>query len=770
MKRESLEKLEFYKVIDEIAGYSHSEATRDSIRRIAPSRDIKSILNRYGQIRELKRLRDEGFPLNIHDFHDISGILERVRPEGVALEPDELLLLLPVLRLIEDLSEVINREGLLYLRDLARGISGFPMIRARIERTVDDEGRVLDSASPALSDLRIKRRSLEKKIRKRLEEIMVDRSIAPFLQDNFISMRSGRWVIPVRMDAKGEVKGIVHDVSRSGDTAFIEPVEITGLSNELENTIAVERAEELRILRSISDLIRSEAAEIKKQFDILVSIDLLNSIVLFSERIKANIPVINESGFLSLYGARHPLLILSRDVTDVVPLSVEVEQSRRVVVISGPNAGGKTVAVKTVGLLTAMALSGIPVPASASSSIPVFRDLYVDIGDEQSIAGNLSTFSGHIRHITDILLKAGGEDLVILDELGTGTDPSQGAALGCAILEELRERNCLVFATTHLIDIVGYVYSTKGMINASMEFDHITLSPLYRLRIGEPGESHALEIAERLGLPGGIIARARMRLGKSADIYNLIKKLNDKRDNYERLIKEGEAMMQRLKEQEERLRDMQRELERQKKDMLRKAYEEAREIVSNIKRKVSRLIEERRFKDLTEIDKKVEKRLRLLSDEPLMDINAIKVGDLVYVRSAGEDLKVTKVLKEKGAVKVRIRNMEVMVPVGELSTPKGVSLKETGGVNLDAVELPELELNILGFRVDEGLSRLETYLNRAFLSGLREIRVIHGIGKGVLLRAVRDYLKGHRLVESFTPAGDGQGGNGVTIVKIVPRL
>ncbi|MFN3480897.1 MAG: endonuclease MutS2, partial [Thermodesulfovibrionales bacterium] len=366
MEREALKSLEFYRIIDDLAGHCHSEATVDLIRNISPFNDINSIHERFGQIKEIMRLREEGNPLGLYDFHDISGLIEKVRPEGIALETKDLLLLLPILRLVEDISGFLRGRNLIYLKPLSEGLSGFPFIRSRIERTIDNDGNILDSASPTLSDLRNKKRSLEKRIRRRLEEIIADKRIAPFLQDNFISMRSGRWVIPVRMDSKGEVKGVVHDVSRSGDTAFIEPVEIIGLSNELENIIAEEKVEELRILRGISDMIRAEAGEIERQFRILVTIDLINSIALFSERIKAQIPDINESGFLRLHDARHPVLLISRRYEEIVPLNIEVK-SERVVVITGPNAGGKTVAVKTVGLLTAMALSGIPIPADSSS-------------------------------------------------------------------------------------------------------------------------------------------------------------------------------------------------------------------------------------------------------------------------------------------------------------------------------------------------------------------------------------------------------------------
>lgn len=774
MDRIAFKGLEFYKIIEEIARYSHSDSTRELINSISPFGDVDSVLKRFGQIREIMRLRDDGSRLSLYDFHDISSIIEKVRPEGSAVDPEDLLLLLPVLRLIEEVSEVLNEKDLVYLKPFSEGLSGFSFIRVKIEKTIDNEGNILDSASPYLAELRNKKRSLERRIKKRLEELMMDKRIATFLQDSFISMRSGRWVIPVRMDSKGEVKGIVHDVSRSGDTAFIEPVEIIGISNELENIIAEEKVEELRILREVSRLIRAEAEEIERQFKIIVTVDLLNSIVLFSENIRARIPDINRSGLLRLYEARHPILLISKKEEDIVPLSIEVGKSNKVMVITGPNAGGKTVAVKTVGLLTAMSLSGIPIPASQSSSIPLVKNIYVDIGDEQSIVDNLSTFSAHVRQISGILSKAGPEDMVIIDELGTGTEPSQGAALGCAILEELRDRGAIVFATTHLVDIVGFVYSSPGMINASMEFDQKTMSPLYRLKIGEPGESHAFDIVIRYGFPEAIIEKARSRLGEGSDLYKLINELTDKRNKYESLIKEEQERVEKLRTQETRIRNMFNDLERESKEILKRAYKEAEEIVFDVRKRLNLIMQQMKVKDprlltkeIEKIDKEIEGKIRDLSDEPVMDINNINEGDIVFVKSVGEDLEVIRVLKEKEAVRVRLRNMEIEVTLEDLCPPKGSTKNDREGIFVDADVNVGEEFNIMGLRVDEGVRKLESFLNHAFLKDLKEVRVIHGIGKGILLKAVKEYLKGHELVEDFYSDESGQG---VTIIKLASKV
>lgn len=773
---ESLKRLDFDKILDMISEYCHSEATRELIRGLSPFNDLESIKERFGQIREIRRMREEGSDLLFYDFEDISGIIDRVRPEGVALDSKDLLILLSVFRLLDGILEVFNKSSLPYLGPLLKGVSGFVTIRSRIERTIDEEGNILDLASPLLKEIRNNKRAVERRIKKRLKELITDKRIAPFLQDSFISMRSERWVIPVRMDSKGEVKGVVHDVSRSGDTAFIEPMEIIGLSNELENIIAEERVEELRILREISDLIRKDADEIMRQFSILLKIDLLNSITLFCEGIKAEIPDINDSGLLRLKEARHPLLMMTKNDDEVIPLNIDIKESERIMVVTGPNAGGKTVAVKTIGFLTEMALSGIPIPASSSSSIPLIKNIYVDIGDEQSIIDNLSTFSGHIRRISDIISRVGPGDMVIMDELGTGTDPSQGASLGCSILEELRDKGAIVFATTHLLDIVGFVYTEEGMINASMEFDQRTLKPLYRLRIGEPGESHAFEIALRCGLSEDIIERARSRFTKGSNLYNLINELKEKVNHYNGLIREEQLRLDRLVQQEEEIRRKLDLTEKERKEILRKAHEEAKDMLIDMKRRLNCLMEEARVKklqivtkEIADIHNNIEERIRFLKDEPLMNLEDIKEGNMVFVKSIGEDLRVSKVLIGKRAVRVRLKNMEVEVPLEDISLPRG---KETvtKGFSVAIEEKVEDELNIMGLRVEEGIRRLEPFLNHAFLHGLREVRIIHGIGKGLLLKAVREYLKGHELVEKFGPSEIGKGGEGVTIVRMASRL
>jgi DNA mismatch repair protein MutS2 len=506
----TLELLEFRKLLRIISQYANSEASSKEVLKIQPLYDKTEVEKRQRQISEIRRTSQQGMPIGLSAFHDISGLFPRIKPEGSVLEAVELSEIVPFLSISLDISlNMKERSDLPYLKEITDHLTGFPDILNLLKRSIDSDGNILDSASFLLSDLRKKIKKLEVRIRKNLEEMVRDERISSLLQDDFVTVRSGRWVIPVRMDSKGMVPGVVHDVSKSGETAFIEPLSIINLANELENLNADQKAEEIRILRSICSRIRSVVLEMESEFKTLVYLDLLNSIAQFADLLNMKAPQINAANAIVLRQGRHPLLQLSLKKSgkerQVVPLDVELGGENTVMVITGANAGGKTISIKTIGLLLLMAVSGMPVPADSTSSFPLTRKLLADIGDEQSIENNLSTFSAHISNISQILRETDSGSVILIDELGTGTDPEEGAALACAILKKTKQSGALVFATTHLSDIKGFVHRTEGMLNASMEFDQRTFTPLYRLRTGEPGQSHALEMAKQYGIPDILI-------------------------------------------------------------------------------------------------------------------------------------------------------------------------------------------------------------------------------------------------------------------------
>ncbi len=777
-KGDALQVLEFDKILDAISKFSNSDASKRHILSITPFNNKDDIEKRFRLIHEILRLSHDGMPLKLSFFQDISELIKKIKPEETFLEPNELLSILTVLKIISSIIlQLKEKDGIPFLKELTIHLTGFPEILKLIEETIDNEGNIVDNASPTLNHLRHQIRFIEKNIKKRLEEIVREKRIVTFLQDNFISQRSGRWVIPVKIDSKGHVPGVVHDISRSGETAFIEPLEIIGIANELENLVAEEKAELIRILKSITQKIRAVSDAILSQYNTIVYLDVLNSIARFSDHMKMNIPEINNESFIRLIKARHPLLLLfEKDNAHekVVPLDLELGGKNRVMVITGPNAGGKTIAIKTVGLLVCMALSGLPVSCDSSSTFPVLNKVLVDIGDEQSIENSLSTFSAHISNISNILELADSKTVVLLDELGTSTDPIQGAAIACAILEKLQVKGALVFSTTHIIDIAGFVHRKEGMINASMEFDSNTLSPLYRLKVGEPGQSYALEISRRYGMPEDILVSAKEKLDSmKIEFHNLVKEMQEKNIKYENALIEIQKYQKELKEKEELLSEKIEEIEKKKKDILKDTYESALKIISDTKRQVNILIEKAKRGAKYDVKKALKKeeqvfvdKLKEYSLDEAIPIENIKQGDIVFVKSVGYDAKVLIVDKKHNSLKVRLWNKEIEVPLSDIKYPKGIYPED--GIVKDfkgePVEDIPFQLNVVGLKVDEALSRLEPFLNHAFMENISEVTIIHGVGTGTLLRAVRDYLKGHPLVKGIRKGEASEGGNGVTFV------
>ncbi len=782
----SLETLEFDKLLGVIADFAKSDASGRAILNISPLKSTKDINERLRLIEEIRLMSQKGRPLSVSPFSDISPILQKVRPEGAVLDPHELSGFMAFLSTASSLlSQVKDNKDLPFLNALIEDLTGHPDLLRILKQSIDSEENILDSASFTLSDLRTKIKTLENRIRKKLEEMVRDERVAVFLQDDFITQRSGRWVIPVRMDSKGQVSGVVHDVSKSGETAFIEPLKIISLSNELENLIAEQKAEEIRILRNISSKIRAVASEIELEFKTVVYLDVLNCIACFADKLDMESPMINEQGVTNLVRARHPLLMLALkkrgELQHIVPVDVRLGGDNTVMVITGPNAGGKTITIKTIGLLLVMALSGMPVPADSSSSIPLIRNLLVDIGDQQSIENNLSTFSAHVSNISEILKNADSETITLIDELGTGTDPDEGAALACAVLKELKNKGALVFATTHLTEIKSFVHKTEGMLNASMEFDQKTLTPLYQLRMGEPGQSHALETAKRYGLPESIIESAKDILGvRKIEMDSLIYDLNEKRRQYEKALNELQLQQSEMEKKERLFAEKLSEAESCQNEILSNSYKEASEIILNTKREMHALVDELKkkgkdkfrevLKHVESIQESVSEKIRELdkNNKSAPSIDELKEGDIVFIRTIGHDASIIKINRKDNCLRVRAGSIEMEVPLSEVGFKKDLSAEvEKGGIQVERLdEAVPSEINIVGLRVDEALSRLEPFLNHASLAGFSEITIIHGVGAGILSRAVREYLTGHPLVRNFRSGTQTEGGAGVTIVSM----
>jgi len=782
----TLELLEYHKLLHILAEPVHSPATLQAVLDIRPLDDLSEIRQRQRLVEEIRRLAIEGTPLRFFPFADMKPFLEQVRPEGAVLEGLDLSAVMIVLRLSSSLSSQIQEaEDFPNLKNQTQKLKGFPDLLAYLERALDQEGNILDQASPWLAELRREIRQLEAQIRRKLEEIIREPQVAAFLQDDFITQRSGRWVIPVRMDSKTQVPGVVHDVSRTGETAFVEPLNILSLANQLENLTAEQKAEEIRILKELSSMIRRRADDLEKEQEILVHLDLLFCLAHLADRLRMETPEVHRGKDIRLIKARHPLLTLSfmkkGTGREVVPLNLDLGKSTSVMVITGVNAGGKTIALKTTGLLLVMALSGMPVPADSASRFPLLSDLPADIGDEQSIESSLSTFSAHISRITEIFNRADDKTLVLMDELGTSTDPVEGAAIACAVLKHLLDKGALVLATTHLTEIKGFVHRTEGMVNASMEFDQKSLCPLYQLRIGEPGQSHAIEIARQYGLPEAILETAqRLLSGREEGFEQLVADLNQKRLDYETKLQSLTGQEEALAGKIKRIEILQAETEHQIKERLALSFQEALDLAGQTRRRFNQLLDE--FKKMEKADRKkalqklreeeeaLSRKLRsiqgLSEDRP--DLESLKEGDRVLIRSLGSEAEILAVYPKQKRLKVVAEGREIEVSVSDLGIPKGKieSVKKLLPTIRVSREAALSRINLIGRRVEEALSQIEPFLNHASLAGLAEITIVHGVGTGTLAKAVREYLKGHPLVNRFRKGERSEGGDGVTVVSL----
>jgi DNA mismatch repair protein MutS2 len=772
ISKETLQGLEFDRILEHVATLAHCLASHNAALAIAPLSGKPEMEQRLGLVQEIRSLTRQGIALKLAAFEDITRQIRAVRPAGSVISPLELQHFIPTLRVMSALRAQINfRTDIPLLIEHAGVITGFPDILNPLEHTVNAEGEILDSASRLLADLRGRKKGLTARIKRRLEEIVRERHTAIFLQDDFITQRSGRWVIPVRMDSKGMVPGVVHDVSNTGETAFMEPLEIIGLANELENLAADERAEEIRVVRQICDWIREDADQMLEQFQALVRLDVLNCIAELSDTLRCETPIISDTQRLELKSARHPILTLMG--RDVVPLDMELSGEHGVMVVTGPNTGGKTIAIKSAGLLSVMALCGMPVPALPGTTLPLVANILVDIGDEQSIAQSLSTFSAHISKISSIMAQAGRGTLVLLDELGTGTEPGQGAAIACAVLKELQGKGALVVATTHLTEIIGFVQRETGMVNAAMAFDRERLVPLYRLTVGEPGESHALEIASRYGLPEHVVRFARGMIGTmEADFHALLRELKDKRAQLERTLEDLAQREEHLVRGERDLATRAAQAEQLVKSAKEKGYLEAQEVLRRARREVNAIIEQARQDKakeakalLDQAEQQVEEVLAELHPEEELAADQVEVGRTLYVKPLNCDAQILSVDRRAGRVRVRAGSMELEVAIGALAKRRGKEHKVQQKKRAIQEEQPEpaSEINLLGMRVEEALDELERFLNHATLARKPEVRIVHGKGTGALMRGVRGYLDGHPLVAEFRPGERYEGGEGVTV-------
>jgi len=803
MDSKTLNVLEYPKILDKLAGYCDFSASMELARELEPTHSYDLAVSRLAETTEARRLLSTQ-DVSIGAAHDIRPAADLAARSGV-LDPQALLDVKSTLIACRELKKTFEKKEAEFQRlfQIAVGLPDSHGIVDAITRVLSERGEVLDSASVKLADIRRNLRVAHDRLMSRLQRYVTDSKTVSMLQESIITQRDGRYVIPLRAEFKGKIKAIVHDQSSSGATLFIEPLPIVEANNEIRELQLAERDEERRILAEVSSLVGAHAVEMKYGVENLAVLDLAFAKAKYADDLRASEPILHErrderkknqdaplSSFtLRLLQARHPLL----DSATVVPVDVDPREGTRAIVITGPNTGGKTVSLKTVGLLVLMAQSGLHISAQSGSELPFFHSVYADIGDEQSIEQSLSTFSGHITNIIRILKQIDHRSLVIFDELGSGTDPQEGAAIARAILSHLLEIGCMTLVATHYPELKTFAHSTEAVVNASLEFDIKTLRPTYKLTIGLPGRSNALAIAQKLGLPQAIIESARAEINPldlRAD-----KLLDDIRKERNRTSREREKLEKQRARLEAQNLDLEKRLEKiedERRETLAKARAEGELEVAVLKRNIDSLksqlkkasqplqaikaIEEKMEKMEEKVEAPVERSP--VQAERSTSNTALKLGEKVTVSTLNADGVVTALGESDaevqiGTIRVRAKMSELLRRNGEpASEPK----KADGGrkpavsstVNRPSATSPGMEVDLRGLMSEDALDKMERYLEQAYLAGLPWVRIIHGKGTGKLRQAVRDALRGHAYVKSFEEGAHTEGGEGVTVAKLNP--
>jgi DNA mismatch repair protein MutS2 len=789
----SLEMLEFPQIAEIIAGFTSFSAGRALAAGLQPSADYEQVSLLLRQSAEARRLLaiDSAFSIGgVNDIREAAVMAAR----GKVLEPLVLLEVRQTLAAMRHLRASLEKVSgdFPLLWEIAAGIVVFRDIEKAIDGCLSPNGEVLDSASPKLAAIRRQLREVRQQLLDRLKVTMESPRGRTVVQEPIITEREGRYVIPVRIEHRKEIKGIVHDVSNSGATVFIEPWVAVDLGNTLRELEVEEGREIERILSGLSAQVGAGQTEITQGIARTAALDLAMAKARYARRVNATEPLITGADegkpvsaasdrVLRLVQARHPLL-----ADKAVPLSVEIGRDFSVLVVTGPNTGGKTVALKTVGLLSLMAQAGLPIPAAPESQIPVFDNVFADIGDEQSIEKTLSTFSWHIGNITRIINSTTGKSLVLLDELGTSTDPTEGSALARAILLHFHSRGAMAIVTTHFSDLKAFAHTTPGLQNASLDFDQATLTPTYHLTVGIPGGSNALATAERLGLPREIVAAAREMLTKGsqemeallASLVEEKKQVETCRDDLKRQSAEAARRNAELEKERRRLAAEEREAIQQSRD---KVVQEAAAVLQELRQAATVLRREQtgqRVEEARQAIATARERLRSEAWQPKAapetagtgDDERIRVGDTVRVKEASLQAIVISISEETQQLEAQAGQAKLRLglqSVEKVKAPRSMSGPEYRPVGRPSLGRPvPMELDLRGKRAEEVVPALDSYLNSASLANLSEVRIIHGMATGVVRKIVRETLATHPLVKSFRPAEKGEGGDGATVATL----
>jgi DNA mismatch repair protein MutS2 len=789
MDDKSLGMLEFPRIREILAGYTSFSASHELATSLRPLLDyerISLLLRQTAEARELLGL-DKGF--SIGGVLDIREIVKMAALESI-LEPQSLLEVQHTLAAFHELRHYFNdlSDDFPLLRDIVGGIVELQQIEKDITDCLDATGEVLDTASPALANIRQQLRETRGQILERLEAIVKSPRGRRILQEDIITEREGRYVILVKTECRHEIKGIVHDISNTGATVFVEPTVTVGLGNALRELVIEERREIERILGILSAEVGAHSDDITRSIELAAELDLVLAKARYARSIKATEPTLIapakgkkaddklKACTLKLIEARHPLL-----GAKAVPFSIEIGRDFSILVITGPNTGGKTVTLKTLGLLSLMAQAGMPIPASAESQVPIFDSVFADIGDEQSIEQTISSFSWHMGNVVRIIRGATRDSLVLLDELGTSTDPAEGSALARAILSYFLSRGTIAVATTHYSDLKAFAHATAGLENASLEFDPATLTPTYKLIVGIPGGSNAMATASRLGIPPEIIDDARGMLTEgSQELETLLANLMTEKQKLEALRREADAEREELirrnaeldRERQRLKTEEQQAIQEARDRIVREAAElhkEIRQAATELRKEKSATVIEQARRTLAGVRQQLDNEAWQVKAKDIQaaDAGPVKIGDTVWIKEAGLMATVLSILEKTQEVEVLAGQSKMRLDLdGVVKTSASEDITTPPPRIRPAVRTVPLALDLRGKRADEVEPVLDSYLNDAVQSSINEARIIHGIGTGTVRNIVRDFLASHPLVKSFRSGGHDEGSDGATIVSL----
>ena len=782
--------LELDLILEKLAAECSCDDAKDLARGLKPACDMAEVEMLLQQTEDAFSLLARFGGPSFSGLKNVNNSLHRAAAGG-SLNPKELLDIAYCLRALRTLDEWRNHSsGVKTSLDFFfEGITSNKYLETKILSCIVSEEEIADKASDTLFDIRKKIRSKENSIREKLDSLIHSSHYQQFLQEAIITQRNGRFVVPVKAECRGNVPGLVHDTSSTGATVFIEPASVVDANNDIKVLQGKERDEIMRILYELSAEAGDFAESIKHSYESAIRLNLIFAKAHLAYKMKATKPILNNEGIICLKKARHPLI----DPKKVVATDIALGDEYDTLVITGPNTGGKTVSLKTLGLLTLMTMCGLLIPVADRSRVSVFNNILVDIGDEQSIAQSLSTFSSHMVNIIDIMKKSDDKSLILIDELGAGTDPVEGAALAVSIIEALREKGAIIAATTHYAELKAYALDTPGVTNGCCEFDIETLCPTYKLLIGVPGRSNAFAILKHLGMTQDVIDNAKAIVGSdNRDFEAVLEKLEASRHALEEERKIAEEMTERARKIEEKAQSEMDKIETLKARELDKAKREAQKLIDAAERKsnqflleLDKLKKEQTSSNATEIARKTRRAVKAQMGEMDDLINPNELadnwdydyklprnpvpGDRIVIKGIGEgevlEFKNNNVFVKSGLLKTRVKLSDIMI----LDKPKKKPVKTQHNVYRTSSRADadvKTEIDMRGETVDESLSELGLFIDRCVLNNIEEIRIIHGKGTGALRSAVTDYLKTHPNVSEYRLGRYGEGENGVTIAKL----